>query len=531
MPDNLDTHQDGDVDVDPGSPAGRREWLGLAVLALPALLLSLDLSVLSLALPRLSSDLHASSVQQLWITDIYGFMVSGFLITMGRLGDRVGRRRLLLVGAAAFAAASVLAAFSGSPQMLIGARALMGIAGATLAPSTLALITNMFRDPKQRTVGIAVYVSCFMGGTAFGPVIGGLLLQWFWWGSVFLVGVPVMALLLVAGPMLLPEYRDENAGRIDLVSVVLSLLTILPAVYGIKELARSGVGAVPLLAIVVGLVAGAAFIGRQRRLSDPLLNLDLFRSRAFSVALVVLMFAVATQGGVMLLVNLHLQVVQGLTPLSAGLWGMAPALGMVAGSMAAPALAQRTQPGLVIAGGLGIAAVGYLLMTLVGVSGLVMLIAAATVVFFGIGLVGALANDQVVGSVEPAKAGSAASIAQTSGDLGIALGIAVLGSIGTAFYAGRLHGASVAGVPQTAVEAARTSITDATAAAANLNGSAGQHLFDAAQSAFTDGLHLTAVVSAVLVAALSGLALWGLRRSAPAESEPETERTPARAAN
>ncbi len=215
--------------------AGRREWIGLAVLALPTLLASLDMSVLFLALPHLSADLGANSSQQLWILDIYGFMLAGFLVTMGTLGDRIGRRRLLMFGATAFGLASIVAAWSTSAEMLILARAALGIAGATLMPSTLALIRNMFHDARQRGVAIAVWMSCFMVGTAIGPLIGGVMLSMFWWGSVFLLAVPVMVILLVAAPTLLPEYRDAAAGRVDLTSVVLSLAAILPVIYGLKE--------------------------------------------------------------------------------------------------------------------------------------------------------------------------------------------------------------------------------------------------------------------------------------------------------
>jgi DHA2 family multidrug resistance protein-like MFS transporter len=502
--------------------AGRREWLALAVLALPALLLAIDLSVLSLALPALSEDLSATSTEQLWISDIYGFLVSGFLITAGRLGDRIGRRKLLLIGAIGFAVASALAAFSTTVWMLIAARALMGVAGATLAPSTLALISNLFRDPKQRAVGVAVYVSCFMGGAAFGPVVGGVLLQSWWWGSVFLIGVPVMVLLVLAGPFLLPEFRDENAGTLDLVSVLLSLGAVLPVIYGIKESVRLGLSAGPVLSIVVGVVLGVLFVRRQRRLSDPLLDLGLFRRPAFSAALVILLFAVGTQGGVMLLMNLDLQVVQGLSPLSAGLWGIIPALGMVVGSMAAPALAQKLQPGTVITSGLVLAAVGYLMITRTPVSGLGLLIAGATVVFLGIGLVGALANNTVIGSAPPERAGSAAAIAQTSGDLGIAMGIAVLGSVGTGWYARQLTAG--ADVPAEALDTARNSVTEAAAVASGLPGPAGSSLFDAARAAFTDGLHLTAAVSAALVICLAVLAHLTLRRPAAAAEEPAPAR-------
>src|SRR5436190_5315298 len=190
--------------------AGRREWVALAVIALPCLLYSMDLTVLYLALPSLTADLQPSSAELLWITDIYGFMVAGFLVTMGTLGDRIGRRRLLLLGATAFGVVSVLAALSTTPEMLIASRALLGIAGATLAPSTLSLIFSMFADPRQRQTAIGIWITSFSAGGAIGPVLGGVLLERFWWGSVFLMALPVMALLLVLGPILLPEYRAPD---------------------------------------------------------------------------------------------------------------------------------------------------------------------------------------------------------------------------------------------------------------------------------------------------------------------------------
>src|SRR3954470_1638075 len=207
--------------------ATRREWIGVGVLALPCLLYSMDLTVVNLAVPQISAQLGPSSAQLLWILDIYGFMIAGSLITMGTIGDRIGRRRLLMIGAAAFGAASVLAAFSRSAEMLIATRALLGMAGATLAPSTLSLIRNMFHDPQQRTVAIGVWITSYSAGGAIGPLLGGVLLEPFWWGSVFLAGVPVMALLLAVGPVLLPEYRDPKARRLDVASAVLSLAGVL----------------------------------------------------------------------------------------------------------------------------------------------------------------------------------------------------------------------------------------------------------------------------------------------------------------
>jgi len=270
----------------PGLRAGRREWIGLAVLALPTLLVALDIGALFLALPHLSSDLQATSAQQLWITDSYGFMLAGFLITMGTLGDRIGRRRLLLIGAVAFTVASVLAAYSTSAEMLIVSRGLLGVAGATLSPSTLALISNMFRDDRQRGMAISLWATCQFGGAALGPVIGGLMLASFWWGSVFLLGVPVMVLLLICAPALLPEYRNPEAGRVDLASVALSLAAIVPAVYGIKELAASDADtpAVAIGAVVGGVIVGVVFARRQLTLADPLLDLRLFDQPAIRVA-------------------------------------------------------------------------------------------------------------------------------------------------------------------------------------------------------------------------------------------------------
>src|ERR1700754_1065933 len=274
--------------------AGRREYAGLAVLTLPTILIALDMSVLYLALPHLGADLGASSLQQLWITDVYGFMVAGLLITMGTLGDRIGRRRLLLIGAAAFSVASVVAAYSTSAEMLIVTRALLGVAGATLMPSTLTLISTMFRDPRQHGMAIAVWMACFMGGLALGPIVGGVLLEHFWWGSVFLLGVPVMLLLLATGPAVLPEYRHPAAGRVDPASVVLCLATVLPLVYGLKEISRDGVRVLPAVAVVVGVLAGHRFVRRQRPLTEPMLDLRLFANRTFTARL-----TISTVAGIM----------------------------------------------------------------------------------------------------------------------------------------------------------------------------------------------------------------------------------------
>ncbi len=502
-----------------GSPrrAGRREWVGLAVLALPTLLLALDFSVLYLALPSLSADLGASGVQQLWITDVYGFMVAGFLITMGTLGDRIGRRRLLLIGAALFGAASAVAAFSVSAEMLIVTRALMGIAGATLMPSTLALISTMFRDPGQRSTAISVWVSCFMGGTAIGPVIGGVLLERFWWGSVFLMGVPVMALLLVAAPFLLPTHRDPGAGRLDLTSVALSLGAILPVVYGVKELATGGLRPLPVVALGTGVGLGLAFVNRQRRLAHPLLDLRLFAGRSFSAGVAGMTLNSALMGGISLLIALYLQTVAGLSPLGAGLWLAPASLAIVVSAMATPVLARRVRPAYVIAAGLGVAVIGYLLLSqAAAVGGLPAVVAGNILVCLGAGPITALATDLVVGSVRPEQAGSAAAISETGGDLGIALGIAVLGSLTTAVYRSVFGDVTVAGVPDRTLEAAGESVEAAATVAGRLPAAPGADLLAAARDAFTTGLNITAAVAGLVVIGLAILAVTALRHIPPA---------------
>jgi MFS transporter, DHA2 family, multidrug resistance protein len=494
--------------------AGRREWTGLAVLALPTLLLSLDMSVLYLALPELSADLGASATQQLWIMDIYGFLIAGFLVTMGTLGDRIGRRRLLMIGAAAFGVASVAAAYSATPEMLIGARALLGIAGATLMPSTLALISNMFRDPQQRGVAIAVWMCCFMGGMSVGPLIGGVLLANFWWGSAFLLGVPVMALLLVTAPLLLPEYRDPDAGRLDLASVALMLAAVLSAIYGLKELAVHGFAGGPLLAIAIGGVVGGMFLQRQRRLPAPLLDLTLFRDRTFSVALGLNLGGGVVMAGTFLLVTQYLQMVEGLSPLHAGLWLVPMNLAMAVATMATPQLARRVRPGYVMTAGFVIAATGLLVITQVaGVGGLWMLVAGFTLTSVGIALPSALGIDLIVGSAPKEKAGSAAGMSEMSGEFGIALGVAVLGSVGAAVYRATLTIAP--DVPPAAAHAADEGIVGAVLAAAQLPGDVGALLTAAAREAFTTGLNTAAGVGSVVFVAMAVLALSRMQHLRP----------------
>ena len=507
--------------------AGRREWVGLAVLALACLLYSMDLTVLHLAVPSLSAALRPSSAQLLWIIDVYGFLVAGSLLTMGTLGDRIGRRRLLLLGAAAFSAASVLAAFSTSAGMLIASRALMGVAGATIAPSTLSLLFSMFRDPRQRSVAIGVWVSAFSAGGAVGPLLGGVLLEYFWWGSVFLLALPVMALLLLLGPRVLPEFRDPRAGRLDLAGAALSLAAVLAVIYGLKEAAQDGLSPRPALAVLAGLAAGALFVRRQLTLAEPMLDLRLFRRPAFSAGLATYLLGIFVVFGYFLYIPQYLQLVLGLSPLRAGLVTAPAMLAFVAGAQLVPRLARRVRPAALLGGGLALAALA--LAALAGTSGppgLALLVAVGVVTSLGTVPAFTVTQELIVGSAPPERAGAASGIAETGAELGGALGIAVLGSVGTAVYRSALADRLPAGVPAEAAAAARDTLGAAVGVAAQLPDPLGPALLEAAGAAFVQGLHLAVGISAAvaLAAALTaGLLLRHVRAGAAPAGQAEAQ--------
>ncbi|WEB38322.1 MFS transporter [Streptomyces yunnanensis] len=483
-----------------------RVWWGLVVLMLPTLLVAMDMTALLLALPQLSADLGATNLQQLWISDSYGLMVAGLVITMGTLGDRIGRRRLLMIGGAAFAVLSVVAAFAVDPLMLIVTRALLGVAGATLAPSTLALITNMFRDERQRGRAIAIWATCQFTGGALGPVLAGFLLQRFWWGSVFLVAVPAMALLLLAGPVLLPEFRSDRAGRLDLADVGLSLAAVLLLVYGIKQLTVESVPVVPAVALVVGAALGSLFVRRQLRLRTPLLDLRLLRNRPFTAVIVALVLAGVAMAGTGLLVTQYLQSVLGFSPVMSAVLFAPMGLGVAVGTMAAPALTRWMPQTTAIAGGLVASALGSLL--LVGVDGpgaLPLVVIGIAVLALGTGPLFALGTGLVVGSVPPERAGSAASMSETGNYFGGSLGFALLGLVAAVVYRSRMDGLS-------------DSLAGAIAAGQRLPADRGAELLHQARAAFTASLHLTGVIAAVVFAGSAVLVhtLRQTNRSTPA---------------
>jgi MFS transporter, DHA2 family, multidrug resistance protein len=505
--------------------ATRREWVGLAVLTLAALVYAMDLTVLNLAVPRISEQLRPTSAQLLWIIDIYGFLVAGLLITMGTLGDRIGRRKLLLGGAAGFALASLLAAFSSSPEMLIASRAIMGIAGATIAPSTLSLIFAMFLDTKQRSTAIGVWIAAYSAGGAIGPVIGGVLLEFFWWGSVFLIGVPVMGLLLLLGPRALPEYKDPDARQLDLVSVAMSLLAILAVVFGLKEIAQGGIGPIPLVSIVAGALLGIAFVRRQLHLESPIIDVRLFRIRAFSASLGTYFLGIFVVVGYFLFIAQYLQLVLGLSPIEAAVWSLPSAIGFIIGSVTAPRFIHRFPPSVIMGGGMSVAAIGTALLLGLGLNegtGIALIVVASLVISLGLAPVITLATELIVGSAPPEQAGAASGMSETSGELGGALGIAILGSIGIAAYRTELAESLPSGIPADAVDAARDTLGGALAIAQTLPEALGAPLVAAAQAAFVDAIHFVAAVATVGAIATAIGAAAALR-GVPARPEPATE--------
>jgi DHA2 family multidrug resistance protein-like MFS transporter len=482
--------------------AGRREWLGLLILILPTLIVSMDMTVTYLALPVLSAALKPGSAELLWITDIFGFFEAGLLIVMGSLGDRIGLRKLLLSGASVFTAASVLAAFSPSAFWLIVARAVMGIAGATLLPTVLSLIRNMFEDDSERTFAMGLYTTCFSAGVLLGPVIGGFLLSHFWWGSIFLMPVPLILLLLFTAPALLPEFKHPGTKALDLTSAIWLIVATLLLIFGIKQIAQNGIDWLPVLCIFGGAGLTILFIIRQNRLTNPLIDLQLFKMNGFSVALTALFIALFSWSGIFLFVGQYFQSVLGLNSFTAGLWMLPGAVGSILLCMLAPIAVRYFSRGKAIAAGLIILAMGTGLLTLLTTNSLPLLVIATFLISGGCGMTVTLGIDTVVASAPPQKAGAAAGISETSIAFGGSLGVALLGSVWTAIYRGCMS-ANLNGLA-TAKDAAiaRSAIGGAVAEATQSNNPG---LLYHAREAFVHSLHITAAICTLILIAT---AVW-----------------------
>lgn len=499
--------------------ASRREWIGLAVIAVPCLLYAMDITVLNLAIPAITAELRPSSAQLLWLVDIYGFLLAGLLITMGTLGDRIGRRRLLMIGAAAFGAASVLAALSTNVVTLITARALLGMAAAAFAPSTLSLIRHMFVDAGQRTFAIGVWSAMHAVGAAAGPLIGGTLLEHFHWGSVFLIAVPFVVLLLMLGPKFLPEFRNPQPAPIDVVSAVHSIAAVLSIIYGIKHIAEPGWSAP--VAIATGTMLAIAFVRRQYRLAHPLIDPRLLRDAAFSVALLAYTLGCFVSVGILLFTTQYLQLMLGLPPLQAGLWTLPATLGYLVGSSITPAITRRLSPAHTMSAGLILAAIGVAVIgQATAIPHSATLGAGLLILTLGLAPVFIPAINIMVSSVPAERAGEASALSETGSEFGSALGIAILGSIGTAIYRGTVAPALPAGLSLEDAVASRETLGAAVAIAEQLPEQMGTAVLEAARTAFDQSLYAVSLVSAaVLVAvALAALVLSRSRLSAALEA-------------
>ncbi len=475
-------------------------WWALVILTLPVVLMSVDLTVLSMAVPKLSEDLAPTGNQLLWIIDIYGVFLAGLLVLMGSVGDRIGRRMLLLIGAVAFGAASALAAFAWSPSVLIAARALLGVGGATLMPSTLALIRNIFTDPAERQRAISIWAAAFAGGAGLGPVLGGFLLEDFWWGSVFLINIPIMAMLVVLGPLLLPDSKDPNPGPFAPLSAVLLTSGVLVTIYGLKDAGKHNWSVASIGWMLLGLIVLAVFALRQRRMRHPLIDIGLFRSLPFTVAVCANIAGVFALTGILYFLPQYAQLVLGETPLAAGLWALPIAGAAVVGAIAAPRLSRTLRVGWIIGGGLLLASGGYYVLSHIGVDeAMALAFVGGGLVGMGVGLADTLANDVIIATAPPERAGAAAGISESAYELGGAIGTAVLGSIGTSVYRSELDTGLPQAFPPGLAQAAQETLGSAVHLARELPGENAKPFLDLANKAFVHGMDDAFTIGAVVV--------------------------------
>jgi DHA2 family multidrug resistance protein-like MFS transporter len=491
--------------------ASVRNWFALAVLMLPVLISSVDNTVLSFALPVISESLRPSAAAQLWIIDAYPLVLAGLLVAMGNLGDRWGRRRLLLIGATGFALVSIVAAFAPTAELLILARVGLGFFGAMLMPSTLSLLRGIFLDREQRRLAIAIWAAGFAAGSALGPIVGGILLEHFWWGSVFLIAVPVLIPLLVFAPLLVPESRDPNPGRIDLVSIGLTMVTLVPIVFAIKEFATHGFEWSQMLLVLVGLTAGILFVRRQLSRENPMLDMRLFRRGAFTGAVLINLVSVFSLVGFLFFVSQHLQLVLRLSPLDAAFALVPGLIVMIVTGLVVVPIVRLVRPSFVDATGLALAGAAYAIIMVTGQEATETTLAIAFAVLgLGIGAAETISNDLIISSVPADKAGAASGVSETSYELGAVLGTAVLGSILTAAY--RAGVTLPAGLTDENAATARETLGGAVSVAESIGGPAGYRLLESARESFDSGVVLTSGIGVGLMALAIVLALVSLRR-------------------
>lgn len=495
------------------SPASTKlRWWALAVLMLPVLLVAVDNTVLSFAVPALSEALRPSGVELLWIVDVYPLVLAGLLIPMGSLGDRFGRRSLLLIGATGFAAVSAVAACAPTASALIALRAAMGFFGAMIMPATLSLIRNIFHDATERRLAIAIWAAGFSGGAALGPLVGGFLLEHLWWGSVFLLAVPVLLPLLVGGLVVLPESRDPNPGAIDVVSTVLVLTAMSTLVWSIKSATVYGITGHVMGALAAAIVTGMWFIHRQLTRTNPMLDVRLFANPTFSGAVAANLLSIFSMVGFLFFVSQHLQLVSGRSPIESGLV-LLPGLGVtIVAGLLAVRVARAVRPGAIVVTGLLLNGVGYALVMASGRAGSDFgLLVAFSLLGAGVGISETISNDLILSSVPAAKAGAASAISETAYEVGSVLGTAVLGGLLTAIYRGGVQ--VPVGLTAEQAHAAAETLGGAINVAHELPAALAQSLLASAGEAFDSGVVITAGIGVVLMLLAAGLAWVTLKNA------------------
>lgn len=501
---------------DPVAPprAGRRAWLGLAVLFLPTVLVAVDNTVLGFAVPAISTALAPTNAELLWMVDVYPLVLAALLVAMGTLGDRLGRRRLLTIGIAGFGAVSLAATFATDALALVAARALLGFFGAMLMPTTLALLRTLFADRAQRRLAVAIWATGFAAGAAMGPIVGGLLLEHFWWGSIFLVNVPVAVLVLAMLPVLpSAERRRVAPGRVDLLGVALSMLALGPLVLAIK-LAAGGAAAAAASAALLGVGSAVLFVrragARKRAGAEPALDLDLFASPVLRIAALANATTMFALTGLLFFSAQYLQVVLGLGPLAAGLVLVPGFVTTMGAGLVAARLAGRFPLRVLVPAGLGLAVAGYLLCTGLGpTSPTGVVLAAAVLVGAGIGMSETVANDAILAAAPPDRAGAASAVSETAYEVGAVLGTALLGSVLGAVYRATLD--VPAGLGPRAAAGARETVGGAAGVAHRLTGPTADTLLAAAREAYAAAVGVTAAVGAVTVTLVALLVVIGLK--------------------
>ncbi|QEU95346.1 MFS transporter [Streptomyces kanamyceticus] len=490
--------------------AGANRWLVLVVLCVSLLLVAVDATVLHVAVPAVTEDLRPGAIELLWIVDIYPLVCASLLILFGTLGDRVGRRRVLLLGYALFGVASAIAALADNAQVLIAARALLGVGGAMIMPATLSILRQVFPDRRERAVAIGIWSAVAAVGAAVGPLLGGFLLEHFWWGSVFLINIPLMLISLPIGRWLLPESTGSGNGPWDVVGALMAAAGLFGVVLGVKRLGggESPLGATTLVSLAVGIALLVGFVRRQRRRTHPLVDLSMFARPAFSTSVGCIVLAMLALVGLELIAAQYLQLVLGLSPLETGLRLLPLTIAAMAAGLAGSQLLRRFGPRVMVCSGFALTALAVVLLTGMGdhandallVTGFVLLGLGLETTLFG-------AYESMLSEAPPSQAGGAAAIGETSYQLGAGIGIALLGSVMNAAYAPGLS--SVRGVPAADSAAASHSLGEAYDVAARLGGGPGAALRAAARDSFVHGLHVTLLVSAglLLLGALAALRL------------------------